>query len=255
MDTKFNVDGDRMKKGLLFATCAILMSGCAGIPDTPDGFTQKTIETEHLSFYTLEKNNMQKGKPIRFYIEGDGNPNPSVPVALRLAERDEHQNVIYLTRPCQYIENELCENESIYTNARFHREIVQEMQELSLYFVKKYQAPKVEFVGYDGGATLAMLLGSRIPITTQIITLAGILNTNTQKNLHEETLNPFDKKDLTAHITQVHYVGGLDTIAPRRTAERFVGRLKNPRSATVKVLPGLDHKEWETISFSFLKDE
>ena len=145
MDTKFNVDGDRMKKGLLFATCAILMSGCAGIPDTPDGFNQKTIETEHLSFYTLEKNNMQKGKPIRFYIEGDGNPNPSVPVALRLAERDEHQNVIYLTRPCQYIENELCENESIYTNARFHREIVQEMQELSLYFVKKYQAPTVVF--------------------------------------------------------------------------------------------------------------
>lgn len=255
MDSKFNVDGDKMKKGFLFATCALLMSGCAGLPDTPTGFKAKTIETEHLSFYTLEKEDMQKGQPLRFYIEGDGNPNPSTPVALKLAIRDEHPNIIYLTRPCQYVENELCENKALYTTARFHREIVKEMQELSLYFIKKYKAPKVEFIGYDGGATMAMLLGSRIPITSQITTVAGILNTNTQKDLHEETLNPFDQKDLTAHIPQVHYVGGEDAVAPRRTAERFVGRLKNPRSAKVKVLPSLTHKGWENVSFDFLKAE
>ena len=255
MDTKFNVDGDRMKTGFLFMTCALLLAGCTGIPETPHNFNAKTIETENLSFYTLEKDNIQAGKPLRFYIEGDGNPNPSTPVALKLAERDEHKNIIYLTRPCQYIENDLCQNKEIYTTARFHREIVKEMQELSLYYIKKYQAPKIEFIGYDGGGTLAMLLGARIPITSNIITIAGILNTNTQKNMHEETINPFEQKDLTAHIPQVHYVGGLDTEAPRRTAERFVGRLKNPRSAAVKVVPGQTHKGWENISFSFLKDE
>lgn len=255
MDTKFNVDGDRMKKGFLLATCAMLISGCAGLPEIPNGFNAKTIETEHLSFYTLEKEDIQKGNPIRFYIEGDGNPNPSIPVALKLAEQDEHSNVVYLSRPCQYVENALCENTTLYTSARFHRELINEMQELSLYFIKKYQAPSVEFIGYDGGGTMAMLLGSRIPITSQIITVAGILNTNTQNNLHEDTLNPFEQKDLTAHIPQVHYVGGKDIITTRRTAERFVGRLKNPRSAKVKVLPTLSHKGWENVSFQFLKSE
>lgn len=255
MDSKFNMDGDKMKKGFLLLTCAIFMGGCTSLPDTPTGFNAKTIETTHLSFYTMEKSDMQKGKTIRFYIEGDGNPNPKTPVALKLAKQDEHQNIIYLTRPCQYIENDLCQNKDIYTTARFHREIVQEMQELSLYFIKKYKAPNVEFIGYDGGATLAMLLGSRIPITTQITTIAGILNTDAQKDLHEETINPFKQKDFTAHIPQVHYVGGKDDIAPRRTAERFVGRLQNPRSAKVKVLPNMSHKGWENISFNFLKDK
>ncbi|MBR5129903.1 MAG: hypothetical protein IKV03_01595 [Alphaproteobacteria bacterium] len=244
-----------MSKKILLFTSVLFLNGCASLPTTPIGFNAKTIETEHLSFYTLEKENIQKGKPIRFYIEGDGNPNPTIPVALKLAQKDEHENIIYLTRACQYIENDLCNNKDLYTTARFHQEIVNEMQELSLYFIKKYQAPHIEFVGYDGGAAFAIVLGSRIPITSQVITIAGTLNTSNQKNLHEETVNPFDHKDLIAHIPQVHYVGGQDTISPRRTAERFVGRLKNPRSAKVKVLPTLSHKGWENVSFTFLKNE
>lgn len=240
-----------MKKRLLITAGILLMNGCAGIPDTPHGFYQTTVETEHLSFYTLHKEDMKKGNPIRFYIEGDGYPNPNTPVALKMAQQDEHSNVVYLTRPCQYMENELCKNKSIYKEARFHREIIQEMEELSLYFIQKYKAPSVEFIGYDGGGTMALLLGTRIPITTQVITVAGILNTTAQPNLHEDTIHLSTQKDTLARIPQVHYVGGKDNVATRRSAERFVARLKNPKSAKVKVFPNMTHNGWENVSFSF----
>ena len=243
-----------MKKWFLTGVAFLLIGGCAFIPDTPDGFNQKTVETENFSFYTLEKENIQKGKPLRFYIEGDGSPNPSKAVAMKMAQNDTHQNVVYLTRPCQYIENDVCDNKAIYTSARFHREIVKEMEELILHFIKKYQAPAIEFVGYDGGGTMAMLLAPKIPITTQVITVAGILDTSDKNNSDSDILNPARQRDLVAHIPQIHYVGGKDTLASRRTAERFVGRLKSPRSAKVRVLPSMTHNGWEYIVFDFYQD-
>lgn len=242
-----------MKKISIVTMGVLLLSGCAGIPDTPNGFNQTTVETEHFSFYTLQKQNMKKGHPIRFYIEGDGNPNPRTPVALKMAMQDEHQNVVYLTRPCQYLENELCKNKAIYKEARFHREIIQEMAELSVHFIQKYKAPSVEFIGYDGGGTMALLLGTQIPITTQVITVAGLLNTSAQQHLHEDTVHPTDQKDILARIPQVHYVGGKDDVAPRRSAERFVARLTNPKSAKVKVFPDMSHSGWENVSFRFFE--
>lgn len=254
MDTKPNVDGDRMKKLFLSGIAVLLINGCANLPQTPEGFNKRTVETEHFSFYTLEKENMKKGKPLRFYIEGDGNPNPKKAIAMEMAQKDTHENIIYLARPCQFIENNVCENKAIYTTARFHREILKEMEELTVYFIKKYKSPTVEFIGYDGGGTIAMLLAPKIPITTQIITVAGLLDTADKNNPNIDILNPMQQKDLTAYIPQIHYVGEKDTIAPKRTAERFVGRLKNPRSAKVKTLPSLSHDGWQNVQFNFYTD-
>ncbi len=239
-----------MKKLFLAGVFTLLTTGCAGIPNTPDGFHKKTVETKHFSFYVLEKDGIQKEKPLRIYIEGDGNPNPKTPTALKMAEQDNHPNVIYMARPCQYIDNEICSNSALYTSARFHRELIGEMEELTTFIMKKHKIPQVEFVGYDGGATMALLLSTKIP-TKQIITVAGILDTNTQSNLNPETLNPADYKDLIARVPQVHFVGGKDEITTKRQAERFVGRMKNPRSAKVKVLPNMKHTGWEHIQFDF----
>ena len=239
-----------MKKLLLASTFVLLTSGCTSVPNIPDGFNKKTIETEHFSFYVLEKDDLQKGKTIRIYIEGDGNPNPQEATALEMAKQDNHPNVVYMARPCQYVDNEICSNKDLYTSARFHRELVDEMKELTIFLMKKHKTPLVEFVGYDGGATMALLLATKVP-TSKITTIAGILDTNTQKNLHEETLNPADYKDLIARIPQVHFVGGKDEITTKRQAERFVGRMKNPRSAKVKVFPNMKHTGWKNIKFDF----
>ena len=96
--------------------------------------------------------------------------------------------------------------------------------------MRRYRAPSVEFVGYDGGATLALLLATRIPQTTRVITIAGILDTNAyvQNNRgtsFKKSLNPADEKNVqnirTSALRQIpkaladktefyHLRGGID---------------------------------------------
>lgn len=245
-----------MLRILLGAFTVLLLAGCSSIPQTPEGFRMKTVETEHFSFLVWEKENIKSGQPLRFYIEGDGNPDPKTPVAFEMAQKDTHDNIIYLTRPCQYIDSDVCSNKAVYTSARFHREIFKEMEELAVYFIKKYKAPSVEIIGYDGGGTMALLLATKLPRVSKVITVAGILDTHSyaaqnNEKLDDETLNPAEQKNIITMIPQVHYVGGKDTVTTRRTAERFVARLQNPRSATVKVLPSMNHDGWEKVQLDF----
>lgn len=247
-----------MLKGIFSVAVIFLLAGCASVPETPEGFKMKTVETEHLTFLTWEKDGIRTGEPLRFYIEGDGTPNPKTPVAFKMAQKDTHSNVIYVTRACQYIDSPVCTDKAIYTSARFHREIVNEMEEMMFWYIKKYKAPSVELVGYDGGATMALLLAAKLPHVMRVITIAGILDTTAyaaqrQEKLAADTLNPADQKNIIALIEQVHYVGGKDNLTPRRIAERFVARLQNPRSAVVKVLPSVSHEGWENVQLDFYR--
>ncbi len=244
-----------IKKLMIVCLFGFLACACQTLPRTPENFEAVTVETEHFSFRIFQKQ-ITPGKPIRFYIEGNGNPNPDDFVALKMAQNDPSQNVIYLSRPCQFIDSRVCSNSAIYTTAQYHEEILAEMQELTAYLINKYKTPAVEFIGYDGGGTIAMLLGTRVPQTRRIITVAGILDLNsyTEHNGLEpyvDSLNPADEKNIIASIPQIHYVGGKDEITTKRMAERFVARLQSPRSAVVKVVPSLGHDGWERVQFDY----
>lgn len=232
----------------------LIVVGCAaGKPETPPGFTEKTIETEYFSFAVWEKD-IVAGKPLRIYIEGDGNPTPRRAIGLELAERDPSQNVIYVSRPCQYIRNRECANPAVWGSERFHEEIVNEMKELVEYLAIKYRTPSLELIGYDGGGTMALILATKMPVA-RVITIGGILDTAVyaaEQNAGPiNGLNPGDLKDALSRVEQIHYVGGRDTETTRRMAERFVARLKNPRSATVKVIPGATHTDWDGVVFDY----
>lgn len=252
MDSKFNMDGNYMKNIILMCLATLILTACSSIPNIPTNFVQNNIETEYFSFFILEKNTIQKDKPLRLYIEGDGNPNPKVPVAYYLAQKDTSPNVIYIGRPCQFLDSQVCKNKQIYTTARFHPEVIKEITTLLKLLMKRHKIPTVEIVGYGGGATVSLLLASRVP-TVRVVTIAGILDTKSQVGLHEDTLNPFEIKDLLSKIKQTHYVGGKDKIAPRRIAERFVGLLNYPVSATVKVLPNMTHTGWEHLNIDWFE--
>ena len=235
---------------------ALLLSGCAWMSPNPSGFTDKQVKTEYLTFAVWEKNDIKAGNPLRIYIEGDGDPNPSNKIALYYAEQDSSPNVIYMGRPCQWTKDKLCKTKpEIYKKHRFHPEIIREIEEVVLYLKNKYKAPSIELVGYDGGATIALDLATQMSVS-KVITIAGILDTNAytrQNDVDEipEAQNPADKLSILAEVPQVHYVGGRDEITPRYTAERFVSKMKNPKSAVVKSVPGIGHTDWKGVKLDY----
>ena len=219
-----------MKYGILLT--ALLLSGCTWMTPNPSGFIDKKIETEYLTFSIWEKEGIEKGKPLRIYLEGDGNPNPSHRIALYYAEQDTTKNVIYVARPCQWINDKICQlKPEIYKEQRFHPEIIREIEEVVLHLKNKYKASEIELIGYDGGATIALNLATQMNIK-RVITIAGILDTN-------------------AYVRQNHYVGGNDEITPRRAAERFISKMKNPKSAMVRSVNGVGHDDWKGVKLDY----
>ena len=226
----------------------LLSTSACTIRPNPLGWEEKTIETKYLSFAVWEKN-IQPNAPLRIYIEGDGNPTPKRPIAFELSERDKNDNIIYVSRPCQYVFCQECKNPDLWGKERFNEEIVDEMKSLISYLAKKYNSTELELVGYDGGGTMALLIATKMPVN-RVITIGGILDT---KNYAEEQgitlngMNPADYKPRLSSVPQVHYVGMNDNKATRAQAERFVGRMRNPVSAVVKLVPNANHTNWKNL--------
>jgi hypothetical protein len=77
-------------------------------------FFKKLIKTKNFNIVSFQKIIPLADEAV-FYIEGDGqawinknrvstNPTPRNPIALTLASIDDSSNVIYLARPCQYLD-------------------------------------------------------------------------------------------------------------------------------------------------------
>ena len=97
---------------------------------------------------------------------------------------------------------------------------------------------------------MALLIAAKLPVT-RIITIGGILDTKTyalEQNISLNGMNPSDLRQRLSSIPQVHYVGSNDTKTPRSHAERFVGRMHNPVSAVVKVVPKATHTDWKQLT-------
>ncbi len=233
-----------------------LLAGCAGMPRTPDGFQMREVQTEHFSIPVWESTELRKGKTIRFYIEGNGNPTPSEPMALKLAAKDPYVNVIALSRPCQYSQNALCKNKDIWTRQQYNPEVMQEIEEVVVYYIQKYKAPNVEFVAYDGGAPIAFYLAQQLGRVNKVVTIAGILDTTAYANQNNlppfvNAKNPIDSAKKISQIPQIHFVGGKDRITTYAMAERFVSKLQNPKSAQVKLAKDMGHMGWDKLDLEF----
>jgi hypothetical protein len=82
------------------------------------------------------------GDTLTVYIEGDGapwvsstrppaDPTPTNPVSLMMAGRDVRRPVLYMGRPCQYLDRELTGCDSRYwTESRFSYQVIDAMDEL-----------------------------------------------------------------------------------------------------------------------------
>jgi hypothetical protein len=100
------------------------------------GMTREVVDTDGFSIMSY-KRIADKNRPINVYIEGDGfawaaagrlsvNPTPKNPVALKLASIDKSPNVVYLARPCQYVnlENSASCHRKYWDGSKYSKEVI-----------------------------------------------------------------------------------------------------------------------------------
>lgn len=214
-----------------------------------------------------------RGAPATVYIEGDGvawvsksrpslNPTPRNPVALHLATHDVSPNVIYLARPCQYIEwqeeYEACDVR-YWTGERFSPEIIAAMNEALDNIKRKYDVPSFNLVGFSGGGAVAALLAARRDDIDTLRTVAGNLDHVRLNEMHgvsqmPKSLNPAESAAKIAHIPQHHFIGEWDEVVTPAVYDSFraaAGPSTCMRSSMVK---RVDHETgWVNIWPTLLK--
>jgi predicted esterase len=179
-------------------------------------------------------------QPLHLYIEGDGyawatrtepspDPTPRQAMGLALAAADTSPNVVYLARPCQYTPralNPAC-GPAYWTDKRYAPEVAAAMDEaVSHYAALLTGPPRLDLIGYSGGAALAVLVAARRSDVASLRTVAGNLDSEYVNRLHHvsampTSLNPIDSAPRLAATPQLHFSGEGDPIVPPSVAERF----------------------------------
>ncbi len=172
------------------------------------------------------------------YIEGDGkgwrnrsrlsgNPTPGDPIGLRLALQDSSPGLLYLARPCQYVQPELLEHcqPSLWSTGRYAEHIVETMDR-AVSAAKHAQSDRLTLVGYSGGGVIAALLASRRSDVERLITVAAPLDTDTWVKHHRvspltESLNPLTSA-ITGSVREFHFHGERDQIVPPEVIKPYI---------------------------------
>lgn len=192
----------------------------------PAFMAERRLEIGGMDFQLWERMH-QRFAPANLYIEGDGNagntsdPTPGNPVALHLASRDKTDNLVYLSRPCQFRESPdkaVC-SDKFWGQRRFSPEVIAAYNEALDEIKRRYDITGFNLVGYNGGANIAAALAaSRNDIAT-FRSVAGDLNPDL---VLDPKKHPIDADSIRAnliapqlaHVPQHHFVGIGDEIAP-----------------------------------------
>jgi hypothetical protein len=217
-------------------------------------YTKQIIDAENFDIFTMHKG---QGNRAKIYIEGDGHawknrrvisndPTPINPVALKLANNDNDDLVVYIARPCQYSMrygyNKGCKK-SVWTSDRFSIDALTDINYAIDHYKNSFNINEIELIGFSGGGAISMLLTTMRDDITKITTFAGNLDTEKWVKYHNispltGSLNPADFKDNYIDIPQVHYVGTQDEIVPMFIAYEFIKNMKNAKIIEVDTTHG-----------------
>jgi hypothetical protein len=260
-------------KCFILTLVAILLSGCATLPGSKsryaasdrtaaiNGFAKSFVKANPFiltSYYKIR----HTGKPLRIYIEGDGDawisktqiskdPTPIEPIVLRLASIDPAENIAYIARPGQYAENRIpgCDP-SYWSGRRFSSEVIKSVNNAIDQLLTKSHSNKIELIGYSGGAAVAVLITAQRTDVMNLRTIAGNLNPEAVNRYHdvsllEGSLNPIDVAYKIKDLPQRHFVGSKDDIVPLFIAQYFIKCEDNKNDNRITVVEGATHtKGW-----------
>lgn len=254
-----------MLKMLLASVAVMLLAGCSGLSvheriatadqlATSAGWIKQRVQTSEFVLQSYHSA-FQPSQRLTVYIEGDGlawisrtrpslNPTPVDPLALKLAIKDRG-NVVYLARPCQYIESSGCIT-SLWTSARFSPQVVSAMNRAITQLKAQSRSSELVLVGYSGGGNIAALIAARRNDVARLVTVAGNLDHRRWTRLMKvspltQSLDAADYWQQLVSVPQLHLVGDKDQSVPPAIARAYQAKFPQDHQPQVRVIPGFDH--------------
>jgi len=222
------------------------------------GFKYTEIRTSFFTLATFHRTNANGD--VSIYIEGDGfayvtpsklsdNPTPITPTGLILAASDLGGNVIYMARPCQFVElkrEQYC-SKDYWSTHRFAEEVVSSYDQALDQIKESGLGRKFNLVGYSGGGAVAVLLAARRDDIGSLRTVAGYLDhiaLNKEKGVAPlwGSLDPMRAAASLTGIPQVHYSGAGDKVIPHWVSKKFVRAVADERCARALIVDRASHE-------------
>ncbi len=222
------------------------------------------VKTDGFSIMTYQKI-LSDNTPMNVYIEGDGfawvspkrlssNPTPRNPIALRLASLDNSPNVVYLARPCQYVNlktSKLCEAK-FWHGSKYSKSVVDSLGQAIDRIKAKEKVKDVNLVGFSGGGGIVAILAATRSDVLSFRSVAGNLNHVAFNRYHKvdqlnDSLNAADFVNKLSNIPQMYISGEGDKVVPPFIARDFAENVYSTAGCVNIVdLPEVTHhKGWE----------
>jgi hypothetical protein len=272
-----------MKKILLFIYIAIFFVSCSLNIPTPNerkqtainlssnnkNIIQKDIQTSQFNLFSLQ--DMQNScENIKIFVEGDGlswisrttissNPTPITPLGLKLMLSDNKSSCkIYLARPCQYINSNMCEDKYWATH-RFNSKIIQTYDEALTNLKKDFPNSKFDLVGYSGGGAVVTLIATNRDDINSITSIAGNIDIDEWTKIQKITplsgsLNPANYAKRLENIKQHHLIGKNDTVVPKEVFFSYLNKFENKSNISYSFHEATHSCCWEDVYEKFINN-
>lgn len=263
--------GSRLLRNLSLLLTSLLLSACAST--TGERYQQLTQEGTAAGFTPVSlgsappltgllRTQATPSAPAYLWIviEGDGrawlnmrepsmDPTPIDPVGWRLAKDLSQKTVLYLARPCQYLNSEELEVCSVadWTDGRFAEKWVQRLNAAVDQAKRMSKARQIVLAGYSGGGVMAALVAARRDDVALLMTVASPLDHAAWTTYHKVTplsasLSVVAVQQKLARLPQLHVVGADDKVVPPFLMQDFLRRYPSDTPAELVTLPGIDHR-------------
>lgn len=216
-----------------------------------NNFEKKIIQSQGFEIVTYQKIQNPSSEYI-FYIEGDGlifdkvryqitkDPTPNSIFLIELANMDMRDNIVYVARPCQFIDidsSDVCKDNKLWTSHRYSPKIISVMRDVinKISLGKNYQ-----LIGFSGGGGIASLIAKDSNNISSLVTIAGNIDhvsfNEYQNSAHMTgSLNPVDYAKELAKIPQIHYSGSRDRVVVSSLLEQAVNKIKKTKNANKNI--------------------
>lgn len=252
---------------MVWLTVAAL-TGCAALPFGRDereaaeriaadaDLHPRWVESGGFRLLTFSRGLDRAGRgPVHVYLEGDGrawrgrrpprDPTPMRPMGLRLAARDPAPSVLWIGRPCMYLDEpaDLGCGTQWWTSHRYASEVV---EALDAVVSSLAGGRELVLIGHSGGGALAVLIAARRDDVVGLMTAAAPLDLsywaeNGRMTPLYGSLNPIAVAHLLAQLPQRHHAGERDQVVPRDVISRFVAAIPPPTRARIEMHPTFSH--------------